>query len=211
MTDRSVGAFSLRSQAKARDLYGIPARPGEDPADAFEALMEAEEGETTAWTDEQVARAEKLAASLQALNPRLERFIFDYAEVAKALGVTEPEAREQWRHIELNTQEGDNPIQVTIHADHASLTMPYWYTGDRARHTISEALSYLAVLAREAGWTIFDPQIERVLDLDRDVNDVVSAYEVGSRHVEELSRQDTACPRKPKPLRTRIRMSAGAS
>ena len=171
------------------DLYAIETHPGEDPADAYEALEEEPE-----WTDEQVARAEKLAASLHALNPRLERFVFDYPEVAKALGVTEEEARAQWRHIELNPPDGDNPVQVTVHADHASLTMPYWYTGERARETVREALSYLALIERETGWTTFDPQLERSVDLSADLDEVVSAYEVGSRHVEELSREDSGSP-----------------
>jgi hypothetical protein len=186
------------SPSVSYDLYAIPVGAGEDPADALDAAMEAEDGEIT-WTDEQVARAERLAASLQALNPRLERFIFDQAEIAKALGVTAAEARAQWRHIELNPPVGDSPIQVTIHADHASLTMPYWYTGERARATICEALRYLAVLEREAGWTIFDPQVERVLDLTGDLDQVVSAYEVGSRHVEQISQHHTPSPRGARP------------
>jgi hypothetical protein len=185
------------------DLYAIAARPDEDPAEVYEALGEAEDGEAAGWTDEQVARAEKLAASLQALNPRLERFVFDYPKVAKALGVTGDEARAQWRHIELNTPDGGNPIQVTIHADHASLTMPYWYTGERAKETIREALSYLAVIERETGWTTFDPQIGRRLDLRGDLNEVVSAYEVGSRRVEELSRERSPSPESPPAKRKR--------
>jgi hypothetical protein len=69
---------------------------------------------------------------------------------------------------------------VTIDADHAALTMAYWYTGERARKTIREALGYLAVVERETGWTTFDPQIGRRLDLWGDFNEVVSAYEGGS-------------------------------
>jgi hypothetical protein len=189
-----VGSYSA---PVSYDLYAIPVLPAEDPADAFDVLMAAEEDEATTWTDDQIARAEQLAARLQALNPRLERFVFDYPEIAKTLGVTEAEARAQRRHIELNTPDGDNPIQVAIEADHASLTVPYWYTGDRARATMREALSYLSVLAREAGWTVFDPQIERVLDLTRDLDEVVSAYEVGSRHVAELTHE----PRGPQAVK----------
>jgi hypothetical protein len=179
------------------DLYAIPVLPGEDPAGAFEVVAAADEDEATTWTDDRVARAEQLAGRLQALNPRLERFVFDYPQIARTLGVTEAEARVQWRHIELNTPDGDNPIQVTIEADHASLTVPYWYTGDRARATMREALSYLAVLAREAGWTVFDPQIERVLDLTGDLDEIVSAYEVGGRHVAELTHE----ARGPQPVK----------
>jgi hypothetical protein len=184
------------------DLCAIAVRPGEDPAEVYEALGQAEEGEAAGWTDEQVARAEKLAASLQAFNPRLERFVFDYPKVARALGVTEDEARAQWRHIELNTPDG-NPIQVTIHAGQAALTMAYWHTGDRARETIREALSYLAVIERETGWTTYDPQIGRRLDLRGDLNEVVSAYEVGSRFAEELAREHSPSPQSPPTKRKR--------
>src|SRR5262249_16324390 len=100
----------------------------------------------------------------------------------------------QWRHIELNTPEADNPIQVTIHADHASLTMAYWYTGDRARQTIREALSYLAAIERETGWATFDPQIGRRLDLRSDLSEVLSAYEVGSTRVAQLARERSPSP-----------------
>jgi hypothetical protein len=53
--------------------------------------------------------------------------------------------------------DGGNPIQVTIHADHASLTVAYWSTGEHARKTIREALGYLSVIERETGWTTFGP------------------------------------------------------
>jgi hypothetical protein len=175
------------------DLYAIEARSDEDAAEVYEALGE---GEAAGWTDEQVARAEKLTALLQALNPRLERFVFDYPRLAKTRGMTEHEARAWWRHIELNTPDG-NPIQVTIHPDQAALTMAYWYTGEQARETVGEALSYLAVIERETGWTTFDPQIGRRLDLRGDLNDVVSAYEAGSRFVEKLAREHSRAPENP--------------
>ena len=108
--------------------------------------------------------------------------------------MTEDEARAQWRHIEFNTPEADNPIQVTIHAGRASLTVAYWYTGDRARQTIREALSYLAAIERETGWTTFDPQIGRRLDLRGDFSEVVAAYEVGSKRVEQLAREHSREP-----------------
>lgn len=100
----SLGSYS---PPVSYDLYAISVRPGDDPANAFEVLMAADEDEATSWTDDQVVRAEQLAASLQALNPRLERFVFDYAEIAKNLGVTEAEARARWRHIELRRGQPD--------------------------------------------------------------------------------------------------------
>ena len=153
------------------DLYSFPTPAGQDVDAAFEALMEAEEAEERLpWSADQAVRAESLAASLCKLNPRFERFAFDYAEIARLQGVTEAGARAQWRHIELNSPEGDNPIQITIQADYASLGVPYWYTGDRARETISEALGYLAVFEREANWISFDPQLERLLAIPGDLD-----------------------------------------
>jgi hypothetical protein len=177
------------------DLYALSVPAGQDASAVFDSFMEAEEaGQQTAWTDEQIARMERLAASLQTLNPRLERFAFDYAEIARVRAFTEAEARAQFRHTELNSPEGDYPIQVIIYANHAFLTVPYWHTGDRAHETMTEAFSYLALLEREAGRIIMDPQIGRVLSLSRDLGEVVTTYERGTRQL-----QNTAAKNLPSP------------
>jgi hypothetical protein len=99
---------------------------------------------------------------------------------------------------------------VTIHADQASLTIAYWYTGDRARQTIREALGYLAVIEQETGWITFDPQLGRRLDLRGDFNEVVSAYEAGSRCVEELARKRSPSSEGP-PAKPELRPWAATS
>jgi hypothetical protein len=190
------------SAAVSYDLYAIPVEAGQDPALAFDTLMEAQERDQSGWTEERVERAERIAASLQRRNPRLQRFVFDYAEIAKRQGVSDADARSRFRHIELNAPEGDNPIQVTIHADHAYLTMPFWHTGDRARATMSEALSYLALMSDEAGWKTFDPQLRRVVSLTSDLDQATAAYEAGGRKVQEMARS-AAAPAKEPPSRKR--------
>jgi hypothetical protein len=187
------------------DLYVLSVEPGETAVEAFPRITEADEQDaTTTWHHEQAARAERLAGSLQRLNLRLERFAFDYAELAKSLKISESEARARFQHIELNTREGDNPIQIVLHADHAFLNIPYWCKGPRAQETINEALRYLAILEAEAGWTTYDPQLERSLNTSTDLEAVVTMYGVGSRHVEELAR-GAATPPQDQPAKKKKR------
>lgn len=121
----------------------------------------------------------RLVRALRKVNPALEPFVFDHAEIAGLLNITEGEAREQWRHVELNGPDDGNGIQLTIFDASASITAPYWHRGNAAREVFREIWQYLEVLTREGGLWVYDPQLERILRLAGDFDAAVSAYADG--------------------------------
>jgi hypothetical protein len=119
----------------------------------------------------------RLADVLIARNPRLVIFQFDYEAVAKSRKITVEQARLQFRNLELNgPQEGANGIQITLFDDAASVTVPFWHKDDKAADTFREIWSYLEIISREAGYLIYDPQIDRVFDTSAAFDDALAHY-----------------------------------
>jgi hypothetical protein len=122
-------------------------------------------GERTAEAEERKAR---LSRALISANPSLSPFAFGFAEIAKTLGISEDEARVQYRHIELNGPENGNGIQITLFDEEASVTVPFWHQGNQAAAVIDEIWGYLNILEGVGDFAAFDPQLDKVLDLATD-------------------------------------------
>ena len=101
------------------------------------------------------ARKQKLTRTLLAENPALEPFEFGYAEIARIGGISEDEARVQYRHVELNGPENGNGIQITLYDDHASITIPYWHQPDAARLVFEGVWRYLRVVCASGGFFVY--------------------------------------------------------
>lgn len=121
-------------------------------------------------------RKSHLVAALRKVNIRLEPFIFDYAEIARLQSTSEDEARQRWRHIELNGPDDGNGIQIALHDETVSVTVPYWHRGVAADGVWAEIWRYLHVLSNEGRFDVYDPQLDRILQLQSDLPDVVVAY-----------------------------------
>ncbi|MGC4086822.1 MAG: hypothetical protein QM756_02775 [Polyangiaceae bacterium] len=141
------------------DLYFVPYDAGSEPS-AVQAFLEqeSEEGHEAA-----AAPNERVAAALLALNAGLERFEFDYAEIARLQETSVEEAQRQNTHIELNTA-SNNGIQTTLFSNQASITVPYWYVGEKAEAVFAEIASYAKVLTEQGPYRVYDPQLDRVID-----------------------------------------------
>jgi hypothetical protein len=57
---------------------------------------------------------ERITAALFKINPRLERFVFDYSKIADSPKISEEQARLRFSHIEMNPPEGELVILATI-------------------------------------------------------------------------------------------------
>jgi len=110
------------------------------------------------------ARKRALADTMLAAFPELEEFQFDYAEIARVDGVTESEARERHRWIELVGPEDGARITIDLMDTWASVNMPYG-RDENADADMAELWRYLEVLAREGDFVVYDPQGPNVVDL----------------------------------------------
>jgi len=96
------------------DLQLFEPPPGTDPLVAARAALDVDiESVNPGPVDsKREAWKEVLASALLAADPVLERFRFDYPEIAKLRGLSEEEARREFRHIELNAPENGNGLQI---------------------------------------------------------------------------------------------------
>jgi hypothetical protein len=148
---------------------------GEDPY--VTAQRDSDEFAVSPLDPQKEALKRKVAEALIACNPKLEIFEFGYEEIAKFQKITVEEARLKYRHLELNGPDEDsNGIQITLFDDEASVTVPYWHEGDKAADTFREIWSYLEIINREAGYLVYDPQIDRVFDPATGFDDALQRY-----------------------------------
>jgi len=163
------------------DLHLFKPESGVDPLEAIERLFEddeeSEEINVGAPVPEKELRKRALAQVLINLKPKLEVFEFGFKELAETDGITEDEAREKYRHLELNGAEDGNGIQITLLDDTADITVPYWHKGDAAKETFQEIWSYLTLLEKEGGFVTYDPQLEKILNLSADLPLAIETYE----------------------------------
>ena len=128
-------------------------------------------------------RKQRVATALLQSNPELTQFNLDFEELARIDQITLAEAKSKYRHIELNTPEGSGGIQITIYDTEASVTVPYWHRGPTARRIFHEIWNYLQILEREGNYFTYDPQLERVLNLNTDFDSVLKIYKSVSNQV----------------------------
>ena len=152
----------LRDDSDVREAASTP--PGHDADDRKLALCEA----------------------LQSLDTNLKPFDFQFPQIAQHLGITEEDARRRYRHIELNGPQDGPGIQITLFDDEVSVTVPYWHSGARARNVWVVIWTYLRLLHDIGGMSVYDPQLDKVVDLDRDLPVVVKSYLSGLQYTESL-------------------------
>ncbi len=145
------------------------------------AYSELNPGPVVASKEEEKRR---LADSLLRFNSALGVAKFDYASLAASERIDEQEARRRYRHIELNSDDYSG-IQITLWDDAAELIFPYWHSGEQARDVLQQAWDYLEVLQTWGSFVIYDPQLDRLLNLAVDFDPVLDYLEAGSNSTYE--------------------------
>ena len=158
------------------DLYCYKSKLGTPDIDEAIAVIEAGEEDITACAQPDTVTKLKIAKALIDLNPRLESFDFDYDEIAKIQGISVDKAKHDFDHIELNTPEGDLATQITIFDNNVSITVPYWYTGDKAQQVFEKVNGYARVVKQVTGYFVYDPQTEEVYDPTTSSGEGLAAY-----------------------------------
>lgn len=130
------------------------------------------------------AEKQRLAHALVHFNPALRVAVFDYASLAATEGVDEQEARRRYRHIELNSDDYSG-IQITLWDDAAELIFPYWHAGQQARNVLKQVWEYLEVLQQWGSFVTYDPQLDRILNLQTDFDAALNYLLAGSNSTYE--------------------------
>jgi len=89
------------------------------------------------------AELERVAEAIVAIDPAAERFDGD-------------------GFVEFDTA----AMQVWLSSTEATITVPYWYTGDEADTVMRRAHEYAAALTDTGGFVMWDPQVEAVAGTD---------------------------------------------
>ena len=166
-------------------LYMVP--EGMDPDFAIGALTDRDPAypellELNALSYE---KRRVVVAALMEANPLLEAWPAHYAPDAQPAEDEEGRAS----HVELDAGERGTPVQISISGNQAGLSVAYGHTGEKARETFRDVWRYLEILQRETGYSTYDNQIGRKLDLERDFEDVVGAYSGSSAKLPSLIRE----------------------
>ena len=111
------------------ELYAVHTRPGEDPGEALDRVLD-EAAETTSLHG--------VAAGL--LTSKLSP---------------------------------DLPVEVEAGPDHLFVTIPYLRSAEEAETVVREVFDGLAAVQTRTGWKVVDPQLDRAVDLTRDVQAVL--------------------------------------
>ncbi|HET7108186.1 MAG TPA: hypothetical protein VFI38_15340 [Candidatus Acidoferrum sp.] len=180
------------------DFYSYRSSRGQPLPEEAQGIIEKEE-ETT-FRDDPEAREikEKIAAALLNINPRLERFVFDYSKIADSLKISEEQARLRYNHIEMNPPEGDLVVQVSIFEDHVAYSIPYWYGDSKGDLVFAQLLAYLKAVRETAGFLAYDPQSDRAFDpLREEMMSDNSDYKAMSANLPALVAQGMPGRKKP--------------
>ena len=117
---------------------------------------------------------QRLAAALIARHPTIDLYKRDYSGIAKARGIDEAEARRLFRTVELNEKEMS--FQILLFDDGAGASFSFVGRSRECAHALRVMWDCLEVLESEGGFSTYDTQIDKVLDLKTD-------FEVVLKHV----------------------------
>lgn len=153
-------------------------QPGVDPrvtaqSDTDEESDEINPGPPVPAKD---ARKRAIADALMKADPSLEVAQFGFEEIAKFQKISVEEAKIQFRHLELDGPEDGPGIQITLFDDGASVTVPYWHKDKKAKAVFAQIWEYLKVIQRVGGYEIYDPQLDRIVNLGSDLDKATKCY-----------------------------------
>lgn len=176
------------------DIYCYKSNLNRPDLEEAQAIMEIEEEETIADPETK----QKIVKALIDYNPKLEIFEFNYEEIARLKGISIDEAKEAFDHIELNTPEEDLATQITIFDNTVSITVPYWYSGDKAAEVFNTISEYAKVIRQTVGYFVYDPQTDKVFDPLNENVFALDIYENMTNQVEKMkSEQIQKSDKKP--------------
>jgi hypothetical protein len=154
------------------DLYLVPEEHANDAHEWLESLV-GQAGDGVAAADH--------SAAIRARRPELE--VFEVEE-----GVVELSAPE----------ESEFPLQVYLDGHHAAVSVAYWDVGERAGDLADFVADVVEALRERTGWVAFDPQEDRVIDLQEVRRAFVSGHEHGVEMVRMIDASERPSAQRPR-------------
>jgi hypothetical protein len=178
---KAAVALFAYGAAVSYDLYMLSPQPGEDPTETLERLEEREEA---AAPDPVIAeRNRRIADALIATNSNYTESEIKFDVIAEQNGISVEEARATHRHVDLFDEDG---LQITLSDEQASISFPYRESLDPKR--LAEEIAKASnVIREETGWRLYDPQLEKFIDLVRDADEFARAFGVGVSLVQQIA------------------------
>jgi hypothetical protein len=131
----------------------------EPNADLHEAISARAQIKTPTHESKQLSR--EIANVLTSKNPTLD---------------WQPIAMGNIEGIEIDSGGQGNGIQIHLFSNEAGLTIPYWHKAEEAHDVFMEVWSCLKIIRDITGYVIFDPQLDKVIDLEDGFADSLRAY-----------------------------------
>jgi hypothetical protein len=177
-------------------LFRVPA--GKDPTQVYKEQLEEQEARAMRRQegllapepvnpDEQNTQRQ-LASALVSRYPTLKIFEPDAVKLAHKRHIDLDEARRRFNYLQLTEEEFG--IQITLFHDTAAITIPFWRLDrERAEQTLRAAWDCLRTLELDGGFSTYDTQQGRFLDLSSDFETVLNGYAGMSRTVDKTLRK----------------------
>jgi hypothetical protein len=146
------------------DLTLFRPKPGIPIEEAAQKFMEEEEANAANATPPDAATKDRMRALATALVSKFPSLnMSDHTDDAHS-------------NVELDRSDAQNGIQISIFPDTAAITVPYWHTKEEADAVMKEIWDYLRVLEKVGEYRTYDPQLDRVLDLEKDYTEALTVY-----------------------------------
>jgi hypothetical protein len=73
-------------------------------------------------------------------------------------------------------------IRITLYAYGAQVSIPFWYSDDGIIEVAFQtARQYIRIIISHTGYHIYDPQLSRIVDMERDLPEMIAAYKQALR------------------------------
>ena len=153
------------------------------------------------------ARAERDDGAFVAVDPVKEALKLRVAEALVARYPTLEVSREGYdrgapsrlRCFEINDLGGDSfGVQIQVFDDEATVTVPYWHTGDKAAACFAQVWDWMRLICEVTGYAVFDKQMDRVLEDGEAVDAALDAYGAAMKRVSRDPDFGGRKPPKPK-------------
>ena len=103
------------------------------------------------------------------------------------------------RCFEINDRADDSfGVQIELFDDEASITIPFWHTGEKATACFRQVWEVMSVVCSTGGYAAFDPQMDRPLSDGEATDDALACYLTAQRRVSRDPELGGRKPEKPK-------------